>query len=70
MSVLRDTTAQEPKFFVGSIVVGCSVLLYNDELISRDWRGKGIGSGSADVILEERSKLSHIAPTNRADLPA
>ena len=67
MSVL---CAQEPKFFVGSIVVGCSVLLYNDELISRDRRGKGISSGSSDAIVEERLKLSHIAPTNRADLPA
>ena len=26
----------EPKFFVGSVVVAVSVLLYNDELIKRD----------------------------------
>jgi hypothetical protein len=40
---------QEAKFFVGSTVVACSVLLYNDELVTRDRRGNVSSSANTDL---------------------
>lgn len=40
---------QEAKFFVGSTVVACSMLLYNDELVSLDKRLNGGGNANPDL---------------------
>lgn len=56
---------QEAKFFVGSIVVACSVLLYNDELVSRDKRGSAANASASD-----EAKLAYLPRSTRGDLPA
>lgn len=62
------TILQEAKFFVGSIVVACSVLLYNDKLASRGLRE----TGSASAVASVKNKMVHsrIAATNLADSAA
>jgi UDP-sugar transporter A1/2/3 len=79
VSVVFFGVALEAKFFVGSTVVACSVLLYNDELVGRDRdrdkqaqgglighppRGGGGGGGSSS------SSSGTSGPAHRSDLPA
>ena len=61
---------QEAKFFVGSTVVACSVLLYNDELVSRDFRGNGSSAAVASASADAKMVYSRRAPSHRTDLPA
>jgi hypothetical protein len=61
---------QEAKFFVGSTVVACSVLLYNDELVSRDFRGNGSSAAVASASADAKMAYSRRAPSHRTDLPA